>query len=153
MALGFFSASQGAFGNGIDSSANFYGLLVTPTGKIELVTDGTVNTTNVATISGFSASTFYNLSYEVNTSTGALTDVAINGTDITGLPSVGGFTAATTTYAGFAGNTSTSVNDFGRVDNFEVESGDSAVPEPSSWALILGGAGMLVFIRNCFRRS
>ncbi|MEJ0001218.1 MAG: hypothetical protein WDO13_19915 [Verrucomicrobiota bacterium] len=120
VALGFFSANQGPFDSTGDSGANFYGLLVTPDGRIERVTNGTVNTTKTAAIDNFSPATFYHVSFTVNTATGALSNVTVNGATIVGLPTDGKFDDSATTFAGFVGNSANNVADFGRIDNFSV---------------------------------
>ena len=149
-ALGFYSTPPTGGGALNESNLKFTGLVVNPgnatdgvaAGTLRLITNGTASATvTAAPFSGFSATTFYNLSYTVNTTTGAITNVTFNGNnDTASFPStsVTGFTAAATQYAAFYGSTDTNINFTGYVDNFTV------APEPASLGLLgLGALGLL----------
>ena len=152
--VGFFSTDSTW---DVDASSYFTGLVVNPDGTLRLVTPatssnspGTGSTTyDVAPFSGFNAANFYNLTYTVNLTTGAITSVNFNGNNdttafsgVTGLPGFEFTPSSTTVLAGFYGSTDVSSSDFGRVDNFSV----STVPEPATLGLVAVGGLALVLI-------
>lgn len=146
--LGFFSPTPAGGGN---ADSNFTGLTVRPDGSLHLVKQGVQQLATVAAFAGFSIDTFYTLTYSVDTSTGSITNVLFNGNDDTatfsGGTSAGDFTPAVTNLTGFYGSTANNAGLFGRVDNYSVSAVGAEVPEPSTWALILGGLATL-----CSRR-
>jgi len=142
--LGYWSS---VLGNSQESYISFYGLLLTPDGKVQLVENGNagVNVNTFYTIAGFSKTAFYNLNYTVTSSTGAITSIFLNGTNITSsLPATTAFVPANLTYVGFAASTAQNSDFFGDVDNFSV------VPEPGTAGLI--GLGLLVLAVGSRRR-
>jgi hypothetical protein len=142
--LGFFSPAPVQFA---DAAANFTGLTVQPNGALELIVQGAPQSANTGPPPGFSAATFYTLSYSVDTATAGITRVVYNGADVTATfagPSAGAFTPAVTDLAGFYGDTANFVDLSGRVDNFSV----SGVPEPSTWALVSGVVPLLLAMRG-----
>ncbi len=128
-----------------------------PDGTLRLVAAGTAGanaslTYFAAPFNGFSDSSFYHLSYNVNTVTGVISNVIFNGHDDTA--ALAGGTSSVLTpgflpsggklYAGFYGSTANNAGFFGRVDNFTISS-----PEPSSLILCgLGAVGLLVAARR-----
>ena len=146
ISLGFFNAAPTT---GSESNLGFYGLNVAPDGSLYLVNNGTRTNTFAAPFAGFSTANFYTLTYTVDTTTGLLTNVTFGGQDesgaFTGVTT--GVVGAVTDQVGFFGSTANDASLTGYVDNFMV----SAVPEPSTWALLgLGavGAGVAVLRRQ-----
>jgi MYXO-CTERM domain-containing protein len=152
--LGFFSGTP----NSGEASSTFTGLVVNPDGTLRLVAAGTAGanastTFLAAPFPGFSASNFYNLSYDVNTTTGVISHIIFNGHDDTA--AIAGGTSSVLTpgflpsggnlLAGFYGSTSANANFFGRVDNFTISS-----PEPSTF--VLGGLGLVGLLVAARRR-
>ena len=142
--LGTWSAMP-ARTNGALSITGFTGILMKPTagnGTLQLVENGALvgSAYNV----GFALTTaFYGLTYTVDTSSGAISDVVFNGSSISAFSSTA-FTDSATSFVGvMSGNAGrTSLNSFSV----------TAVPEPSTWALLLGGGLVLGFLRYT-RRS
>ena len=151
VALGFFSST--ANGTGDYSQNLFTGLLLDDSGNLARVNDpnntgffgaGSTISAPIAFVGTFNTNSFYNLSYTVNTATGAISNISLAGSaaDYSALGATSLFTNAATTYAGYYGS-STTYGSNGAVDNFVV-----AVPEPSTWAMLLGGLGMLMMFRR-----
>ncbi|MCE9553012.1 MAG: PEP-CTERM sorting domain-containing protein [Planctomycetes bacterium] len=94
----------------------------------------------------FDPDAYYHLSYDVNTSTGALSNISLEDStaDYSPLEAAGAFTLARTTYAAMYANGGNAGN-VGFIDNFLVEGADApAVPEPSTLVLLtLGGIGLI----------
>jgi hypothetical protein len=141
VALGFDSAGSVAppdNGNGFD------GILIDPSGNLDLLTNGNTTTSllpyNAAVLGVFNPSTFYTLSYEVNTLTGDLTNIYLSdlqGSEFLADAGTNEFTDFETNFAGIQ----SSGNQAGQaayVDNFIV-----AVPEPASLCLFGIGGLML----------
>jgi len=147
--LGYFASAPI---NNVEQGGNggFTGLLVKPNGTLSLFNDGTQTAASVAAFGGFSASSFYNLNFTVDTNTGSITSVFFNGNNDTatfsGAASAGDFTNAVTNLAGFYGSTAGSTLFQGVVDNFVV------APEPSAWMSMVGGLGILVGFRRFGRK-
>ena len=137
--LGFFSSLPPT--NNTDPLPGFTGFLVNNVGDLRLVENGVVGTA-VAYTGTFDNTLFNTLSYTVNTSTGGISNVTLGGNTAYSFSS-SAFTAAETTYAAL-GMRSTGNNTFGYADNFSV----IAVPEPSTYAMLLGGFGMLFGLRR-----
>lgn len=136
--LGFFSSAPANFA---ESGVGFTGLLVQPNGTLRLIVGGAPTAASVAPFAGFSTSTYYGLSFTVNTTTGSITSVLFNGNDnsatFSGAVSAGAFTPAVTNLAGYYASSAQFTT--GSVDNFLV-----ATPEPGSAALLgLGTLGLL----------
>ncbi len=143
LGLGFFSGITGAGG---EANVGFTGLKITPDGVLILVINGVQQQAATSPApAGYSTSTFYNLTYSVDLETESITNVIYAGTDVTSAfaaASSGAFTDAATTYAGFYVSSNATFNNDPRFDNF-VLSSDSAIPEPASALLLLGGLSVL----------
>jgi hypothetical protein len=128
--LGFFNSFPGGEG-----FAEFSGLVVDDNGYMSLDVNNS-DTGPFVLATGFSATGANLLSYTVNTSTGTISDVLLNGDSVAITAPAGSFTPALTTFAGFYHNSSTGgINaTFG---DFTV----STVPEPATLGLL--GAGTL----------
>jgi hypothetical protein len=146
--LGFYTQAP----NGVESSSYFTGLAVNDgTGDLRLVENanatGTGGTTTYAgPFVGFSASTFYALSYTINTTTGGITNVMFNGNNYTSaFAGVTAFSNANTNIAGFYGDGESYQQ--GLVANFQVQGAD--VPEPSALRMIfIAGVSLLLLGRG-----
>ena len=124
--LGFFSGTP----TDVEASTTFTGLVVNPDGTLRLVTPGSPNgigssTFFAAPFAGFNRNDFYNLTYTVNTTTGAISNVIFDGNDDSAdfNTTAAGFEPSTTDgslNAGFYGSTDTNGAFFGQVDNFSV---------------------------------
>ncbi len=154
--LGFYLNADSTVGTGNQNVTNsFVGLLLDHTGALALIYDpnktgyfsgpGVYKSAAVEYAGGtFSASNFYNLSYDVNTTTGQISNIALEGStaDYSLFSTTAYFTDANTPYAGMlvssaAGNTT------GYADNFQVT---GTVPEPSTLALLACGLfGLLAY--------
>lgn len=144
--VGFYSAPITSPGEAI---SNFRGMVLNPDGTLRLTTNlaqGSAapnNTTSLASATvltgSFDKSVYYPLTYTINTTTGAITNVNFNGTDFTSTfapASAGVFTDANTNLAGFYASTANNAAFIGRADNFSV----ATVPEPASVSLLAAGA-------------
>jgi hypothetical protein len=128
LGLGFNSASGGGHGT-------FTGLKLTSSGSLKYVQEGVeMGLVSWQGASSFDPSAFYNLSYNVDTLTGALTNIALQGStaNYNALQALGAFTAARTTFASFTGS-SLAGGSTAFLDNFTVA---TPVPEPSTLTLI-----------------
>jgi hypothetical protein len=137
--LGYYPAGKATTG---EQSIGFTGLEIVPDGTLRLVNNGVGSSTVTASpITGFSTSTFYNLAYSVDTTTGSITNAVLNGTDVTGAFSgantAGVFTDAKTHSAAIFAATATNAAFFGRADNFTLT---DQVPEPASAGLLAASA-------------
>lgn len=128
------------------TASTFTGLRLRPDGKLSYMVNGIEVAFVDAAIAGYNANAFYNLSYTVDTSTGALSNIALQGSsaDFSSLEAAGNFfTLANTTYAAFFGGGG--ANSRGSIDNFTLSEAAPA-PEPASLALMsvgLAGIGIL----------
>jgi len=95
--LGYWSNIP-ARADGGNSTTSFTGLNLKGDGSLQLYVNGTAVGSPVATIPLVSG-TFYALSYDVDTATGALSNVIFNGSAVSGF-STTGFTASATSFAG-----------------------------------------------------
>lgn len=141
VALGFDSAGSVT---SPDNGNGFDGVLIDPNGNLDLLTNGNTTSSllpyNAAILGAFNSSTFYTLSYEVNTATGDLTNIYLSdleGSEILADAGTNEFTDFETDFAGIQ----SSGNGGGQaayVDNFIVE-----VPEPASLCLFaIGGLAL-----------
>lgn len=137
--LGFWSAMADR-NDTLTSVTHFTGLLVNGGGDVVLYEDGVVKTT--VSTSALAVNTYYNLSYDIDTTTGGISNVSFNGSTLSGFSSTA-FTDAATAYVGVMSNNS------GRTefDNFVV----SSVPEPALLTLL--GLGGLALLRRRTNRS
>ena len=144
--LGFYSAMVGtAAAHGWQG---FYGIQVDSSGNVKLF-DNVGNTTTYyasANVGALSTSASHTLSYNVNTSSGAVSGIILDGSAVTlnfGANANNVFTGSDINFVGFDANESNFQHD-GLVDNFSV----SAVPEPEAFALVLTGAATLVAFKR-----
>lgn len=137
--LGFYSSSI-PLHNGTytpNPLTAFTGLRLMSTGDLVLFENGVAGTSIAFAGGTFNGSAFTTLSYEINTGTGAISNVQLAGSTATYNYSSTAFTDAATQYAGFFNVGGQNSN--GALDNFAVA---EVVPEPASLAVIgmLGGA-------------
>lgn len=144
VALGFYTAApppaDRAGGAGITERTNFTGLLVDDGGSLQLIESGLL--VGLA-IDGpdLDRNTLYRLIYDVDTSTGSISNVSLDGNPFTFTTSA--FSGSATAYAAFLA--SGGQNTDGAVDNFTVSSIEAdVIPEPASLSLLaLGGLSLL----------
>ncbi len=136
--LGFWS-SQPVQSNAGNSITNFTGITFDETGSMKLYSAGTYTGSSRA-LGALSESVFYNLSYSVNTSTGAISNIVFNGSGVSAFSETP-FTNAATGYVGIMSGNGSRI----AFDNLVVA---DAVPEPSTWALLLGGGLFVAYLRR-----
>jgi hypothetical protein len=95
--LGFWSAMP-ARSDSASSLTGFTGLNLKGNGNLQLYVNGAAVGSPVATFA-ITASTLYPLTYDVDTTTGAISNIVFNGNPVSGITSTG-FTNASTAYAG-----------------------------------------------------
>ncbi len=127
-----------------------------PTGVLSLISSTGQTNTDVADsspIAGFSTSTAYTLSYQVNVPTGALSNLTLNGSPISLTFNAGQtntiFDPNLIAYVGFYGSAS-NYGGAGTISNFELQA--VAAPEPSTSDLLVAGVGMVMVIASRRRR-
>jgi hypothetical protein len=145
VALGFYDDTHAGSTNS-DPMTGFTGLVLANDGGLYVYTGRAPTTSKVAFGGTFNTSSFYTLGYDVNTTTGAISNVTLSGStaDYSGLTS-SAFTNAATANLGFF----TSSEDggcYGFVDNVAL----STVPEPSS--LILSVCGLVGLLAYAWRK-
>jgi hypothetical protein len=120
VALGFYSVANP---RASDDSTNFTGLVFgnnSGSGTLYLYIAGTGVVGSVTVLNGtLNTTSFYNVTYTVNTANGSLSNILFNGTAVVGLPATTAFTDAATSRAAFYGS-SDSGGRTGYVDNFTV---------------------------------
>lgn len=145
--LGFWSA-MGTPSGAPNSLTNFTGLVIntnhTNGSAALMLSENGLLSGNVALGTAISVGTFYNFAYTVNTSTGAISGISFNGSPVSAF-STTAFTDSATAFVGVASGTASRVG----FDNLIVA---DAVPEPSTWALLLGGGLAVAYLRRA-RRS
>jgi len=143
--LGFFTQTGGQF-----SQNYFTGLVLDASGNLNLVSDpngtgffasGATLGTPIAFDGTWDANQLRRLSFEVNTTTGAISNISLAGSSATYAFTTTLFTNAATTYAG-AYTSSDSLSTFAAMDNFSVV----GIPEPG--AALLGSLGVLLLLRR-----
>ena len=138
-ALGFYNSFPAGGGEGFNE---FTGLVVDNTGYVSLDVNGTDNGPFVSA-TGFNATGSNSFSYTVDTSTGTISNVLLNGNSVAITAPDGSFTPALTAYAGFF-NHSTTGGNIATFDNFTV-----STPEPATLGLFaVGGLGLLLLGRK-----
>lgn len=143
--LGFWSA-MGTPSGAPNSLTNFTGLVINTdhtngSATLMLSENGSLSG-NVALGTAISVGTFYNFAYTVNTSTGAISGISFNGSPVSAF-STTAFTDSATAFVGVASGVASRVG----FDNLVVD----AVPEPSTWALLLGGGLFVGYLRRTRR--
>jgi len=144
-ALGFFST----VGTSQEFSSNrFTGLVLDAAGNLNLVHDpnasgffgtGSVRDTPIAFVGTWDSNALRQLSYEVNTITGEISNISLEGSTASYSFTTNLFTDSNTAYAGMY--TSSNVSSLGAFDNFQV----AAIPEPGTCGLLsMGLAGLLL---------
>lgn len=142
--LGFYDTVSNAAPHGI---ANFLGLALSPSGNLSLVSADGAQTTTVTSIQSFAYSGIWNaaishsLSYDVDTTTGNISNVVLDSTSYA-FNSTALFTNAKTANAGFV--VSSAAAGLGYVDNFAV------VPEPS--AVCFAGLALVLLVGISHRK-
>ena len=156
IALGFNTSPSG-------SHNTFVGLRLTPDSKLVFQQGAGPGSASVlATVDvSTTGSTFYSLSYDVNATTGALSNIALSGTGNDALDFSSIYTASGNQNY-FSGYSSLSVfaggsaaGQTGYVDNLTLSdsSPEAGVPEPATLALVTGGLlGAVSVRRRCRRR-
>jgi len=143
--LGFYSAMTPGAAHG---DQGFYGIVVDNNGNVKLYDNlETLTYYASANVGALSTTATETLSYDVNTISGAVSGIILEGSPVTlnfGANANNVFTGSVLNNVGFMANESYYM-DTGSVDNFAV----SAVPEPGSIALGLAGAvGLIAFKRK-----
>lgn len=149
--FGFYSALEASSNPPayLDSRSNFTGLLLASDGSLSLYDDGSlVDESTVAYAGGtFVPGTFYTLSYTVDTTTGSISGICLEGStaDYSALVASGQpFTPAYTAYLGLGeGADFAPYNGGVRFINLSVV----AIPEPATAALV-GAAGLGSLLRR-----
>jgi hypothetical protein len=141
--LGFWSAMPARVDDaGASSFDNFTGLVLEEsTGNIQIYSGGAYQGSPVNVLGSFVEDTAYHLSYTVDTTTGAISNVLFEGNAVSGFSSTD-FTNSATAFAGAM----TGTQSRGYFDTFVVET--ASVPEPSTYVLALAGLGLLVWRRR-----
>lgn len=152
LGLGFFSVA----GGGGFSQTRFTGLVLDSAGGLNLshdpneggfFGDGSLLGTAVAYGGTFVAANYYDLSYQINTATGAISNISLEGSsaDYSSLAAgVNKFTAANVKYAGIYTSSEGGMNGYTSFDNFTVTS----VPEPSTVVCLATGLACLYVVRK-----
>lgn len=127
--LGFWSAMPARSDGGASSSTNnFTGIIMDEVAGTLRVYSGGALQGSAVSVGSLSEGVFYTLSYDVDTATGALSNVVFNGSPVSGLTS-SAFTDSATAYAGaMSGGGSRLI-----LDNLLVE--PASVPEPATLGL------------------
>ncbi|NCY20496.1 PEP-CTERM sorting domain-containing protein [bacterium] len=152
LGLGFFSVA----GGGGYSQARFTGLVLDSAGRLNFAHDpneggffdsGSLLGTAVAYGGTFVAANYYDLSYQINTATGAISNISLEGSsaDYSLLAAgVNKFTAANVKYAGIYTSSEGGMSGYTSFDNFTVTS----VPEPSTVVCLVTGLACLYVVRK-----
>jgi hypothetical protein len=141
VALGFYDGTQVA-STTADPMTGFTGLVLANDGGLYVYSGRAATSSKVAFGGTFSTSAYYTLGYNVNTATGAISNITLSGStaDYSGLTS-SAFTNAATANLGFL-TSSEDGGAYGYVDNVSL----SAVPEPASCMLLtMGLVGLLAY--------
>ena len=151
LGLGFFSVA----GGGGYSQNQFTGLVLDSAGRLNFTHDPVAGShfpssllgTAVAYGGTFVAANYYDLSYQINTATGAISDISLEGSsaDYRSLAAgVNKFTAANVKYAGIYTSSEGGMSGYTSFDNFTVTS----VPEPSTVVCLVTGLACLYVVRK-----
>ena len=139
--IGFYGAAPVAG----DPIVGFSGLVVDQRGDVTLVQDGVAGST-VAYTGAYTNTNYNTLSYDINTTTGGISDVSLAGNTYNFTATA--FTDANTNYAAIGVTAPAGTNSYGGVRNFTVQT--VAVPEPAALGLVAmaGALGMLLVSRK-----
>jgi PEP-CTERM motif len=141
--LGFNTAAgNGNYSPGT-TRTTFTGLQVALDGNISLFLQGVETGSPIAYGGIYNPAAVSRLTYTVNTTTGAISNISFGSSLSLYSFVTTGFTQARTEYVGIGGSLG-NVNNYAVFDNFTV----TAVPEPSALMLALGGVALLGFRRN-----
>ena len=151
LGLGFFSVA----GGGGFSQNQFTGLVLDSAGRLNFTHDpvagghfpSSLLGTAVAYGGTFVAANYYDLSYKINTATGAISNISLEGSsaDYSSLAAgVNKFTAANVKYAGIYTSSEGGMTGYTSFDNFTVTS----VPEPSTVVCLVTGLACLYVVRK-----
>lgn len=147
-ALGFFSSVATGTGGAFHGFNNFTGLVVDTTGSVRLIVAG-ANSGLATTVGGFNPAINHTLNYNVDTATGLLSNILLDGSTVLLIAPVNTFTLARTTLAGFY-NSSLGGADIANFDDFSL----ATIPEPSTWLAVTSAALLLCIHDFCrFRAS
>lgn len=141
VALGFYNATHVSGATSFPMTG-FTGLVLGRTGDLYSMENGSYLGSSVAFGGTFNASAFYTLSYDVNTTTGSISNISLSGStaDYSVLTSLA-FTDAATANLGFF-TSSEDGGAYGYVDNVAL----SSVPEPSTVTVLATGLfGLLCY--------
>ena len=147
--LGYYSQTGGSLSNNF-----FTGFVLDSTGALSFEADYTGNafpsptvSSSVAFTGTFNSNAFNHLTFGINTTTGNVTSLTLSGStsDYSSLltASNGFFTDAHTTFLGI-GASSSNAGAPGFADNVKL----SSVPEPSTWALLIGGTAIVGLVQR-----
>ena len=143
--LGFFqNANAGPSGPG--ATAGFSGVLVSMAGAVNLYNNGSIVATG--SISSFNVSNTHSESYSVNTSTGAISNLLVDGNAVTLAGTTTGiFTGSNINEFGITNNAGGFGNSFDYITDAVLST--PSAPEPASLGLLgVGAAGLLLLRRK-----
>ncbi len=142
--LGFFrNANAGPSGPG--ALTGFSGVTVSMTGAVALFNNGVSVATG--TISGFNVNSTHSESYIVNTTTGAISNLLVDGSSVTLTGTTTGiFTGTNIKEFGITNNAGGYGSSFDYITDATLSS--PAVPEPASLGLLGAGAAGLLILRR-----
>jgi len=137
--LGFWSTMPGRVDYSTNGFQNFTGLALGANGTLSIYSgDSFSSAVSLGGPLSINNTSFYNLSYNVDTTTGTVSGIVFNGSSVSGLSSTS-FSNAATQFAGL----STYSASRGSFDNLVVS---TAVPEPGTLALLAAaGIGLVLF--------
>jgi hypothetical protein len=134
--LGFYSALDGT--GTYDPLHNFTGLALDPTGTLFLAINDHLQGTGISFGGTFDPLSAYTLSYQIDTTTGSISNISLSGSSSTYSFASTDFTDDATQFLGIGGN-----HDSNKISsiytNLEMDGVTIAVPEPSAVILMCGG--------------